>query len=63
MVTTDEIILYAGAMNPQKLNLNGYGAALFNLMELSTMPEDNVIDDVISFMSGIKIVSGDSSKN
>lgn len=63
LVYSDEIILYAGAMNPQKLNLNGYGAALFNLMELSTMPEDNVVDDVISFMSGIKIVSGDSSKN
>lgn len=63
LVYSDEIILYAGAMNPQKLNLNGYGAALFNLMELSTMPEDNVIDDVISFMSGIKIVFEDSKND
>lgn len=55
LIYSDEIILYAGAMNPQKLNLNGYGAALYNLMELSTMPEDDIIDDVISFMSGVKV--------
>lgn len=55
LIYSDEIILYAGGINPQKLNLRGYGAALYNLMELSTMPKDKVIDDIISFMSGVKV--------
>ena len=55
LVYSDEIILYASAINPQKLNLNGYGAALYNLMELSVMPEDEIIDDVITFMSGVMV--------
>lgn len=38
LIFSSEVILDAGGINPSKLILGGYGALLYNLMELSKVP-------------------------
>lgn len=51
LIFSTEVIFDAGGINPSKLILSGYGALLYNLMELSkTSPSDIIILDVLKFL-------------
>lgn len=52
IVFSEEAILDAIGINPSKLTLGGYGAMLYNLMELHAMPLDENAIDIIKFLTG-----------
>lgn len=52
LVFSQGAILDAAGINPSKLTLSGYGAFLFNLMELANMPVSADMRDIIGFMVG-----------
>ena len=51
IVFSQEAILDAVGINPSKLTLGGYGAMLYNLMELHSMQLDENATDIIKFLT------------
>lgn len=51
LIFSSEVILDAGGINPSKLTLGGYGALLYNLMELPRIPfSDTCMIDALKFL-------------
>lgn len=51
VIFSSEAIVDAAGVNPSKLQLSGYGAWLYNLMELAKMPlSDNCTADIVKFL-------------
>ena len=51
IVYTDNVILGVANINPSQLTINGIGALIYNLMELSAMTLNPVAEEVIAFLS------------
>lgn len=56
LIFSSEAILDAGGINPSKLILGGYGALVYNLMELSKFPlPDSCMIDTLKFLGIVKL--------
>ena len=54
-IEATEIVPYADVIKPSTLSLQGYGIAMYNLMELWKLPKDETMNDVLSYFSGRKM--------
>ncbi len=52
LLFSSNAILDAAGFTPALLKVEGMGALLYNLMELSSMPHNEVMDTIIAFLSG-----------
>lgn len=56
LIFSSEVILDAGGINPSKLILGGYGALVYNLMELPKFPlPDSCMIDALKFLGIVKL--------
>lgn len=52
LIVSSDPIYDASSFTPSHLVMNGMGELLYNLMELNTMPKDEIVDTVVTFLSG-----------
>lgn len=54
---SNNAILDAAGINPSVLSIGGYGALLYNLMELANIPNDELTFEIITFLVDVKNVT------